>query len=216
MDLIVFPDDMAKDEKEALAEYKRNGCPGLVGVTEVDVFKWFQLYMSGKTYTEMAKITNKKKNLILYISNKSQWHEKRMQHYNDISENLLGKIQRAKLNGANTVVSIMNSLGKYYGDKFDNFLSMKDNTIIECLDTRLLAQYYKSMETLDKIILSAMDGKGPEKTPAVTVNIAGDAIVEQTGDETLDITKEEGVSKALRALAHMKKASEKENAGEKK
>lgn len=211
MDLIKFPDDITADEKAALSNYKKNGCPGITKLTEVDVFKWFQLYMSGKTYTEIAKITNKKKDLILYIANQSKWHEKRLQHYNDITQHLLDKIQQTQLNSVNTVTDIINSLSKYYGDQFNKYLSTNDKSIIKNIDIKLLAQYYKSMETLDKLVLGGIGSSSPPSSsnPAVNVNIEGDATIKQGDGDTLDITKEGGVSKALSVLAHMKKINEK-------
>jgi len=208
MDLEKISEDMNIEEKKSLENYIKNGTPGISKITEVDIFKWFELYMSGKTYAEIATITKSKKDLILYISNKSGWNEKRLSHYKDLSDNLIEKIKTVKLKNTNTVASIINALGKYYGDKFDKFLSTNDNSIIEEMDTKMLAQYYKSMEVLDRIIAGASDSD--KKSPTVNVNVGSGAEISQIDENTVEVT-DSTAKNLLRSLAEYKKEQDRKN-----
>ena len=105
------PQDMTKEEKEAVQEFAANGCPGIGQVRDSDHFKWFDLYMSGKTYAEIATITKCKKDLIMFIAYKSKWMDKKLNHYNDISLNLLEKVKQVKVDSANNLVTIIKALG---------------------------------------------------------------------------------------------------------
>ena len=201
--------DFSPEEVASLQDYKKNGCPALVKKTEADFFQWFELYMSGKTYSEIAKITNTKRDLILYTSDKGNWHNKRMQYYSDLSDNMLQKCEASKIETLNTVTTMVSALNKYFGNKFDKFLKTKDETIIEELDTKLLAQYYKATEAIDKIIGGAVDNDGNGK-PLVNITMTGGGRVTQTGKNSVDIEtegtmKEKEVGEILANLSKLKK-----------
>ena len=202
MDLETINNDMTDKEKEALVEYVKNGRPGLMKVSDTDVFNWFSLYMSGKTYVEIAEITNTKKNLVLYMSNKSGWYTKRMEHYQDLADNYIEKIRRTKLDSVNTINTSIAALGKYYGDKFNKFLSTNDKTIIEDMDTKMLAQYYKAIESLEKIIGNSSSAGEGSKNPMININLGAGITLEQKDGETLEIN-DENASRMLSALAKL-------------
>ena len=67
MDITEIAEDMSPEEKKSLAEFKSNGLPGFSKVNQNDIEKWFDLYMSGHTYTEISKVTKKKKDYIFKI-----------------------------------------------------------------------------------------------------------------------------------------------------
>jgi len=119
--------------------------------------------MYGKTYSEISKITNTKKNVILYVSDKGNWHDKRMVYYNDLSDNMLQKCNESKIETLNTVTTMVSALNKYFGTKYDKLLKTKDESIIEGLDTKLLGQYYKATEAVDKIIGASASGDDKDK-----------------------------------------------------
>jgi len=172
--------------------------------------------MSGKTYTEIAKITNTKKDVILYVSDKGSWHDKRMQYYSDLSDNMLQKCNDSKIETLNTVTTMVSALNKYFGGKFDKFLKTKDESIIEELDTKLLAQYYKATEAVDKIIggsVGANAGENDGKKPLVNINLTGGHKVTQTDENTIEVESEESVDEKtvgeiLSGLSKIKKIRE--------
>jgi len=201
LELRYTPEDMSDVEISSLSEYMKNGCPGLTRSTEADVFKWFGLYMASKTYEEIAKITSSRKDLILYMSYKLSWCEKRVSHYGDLIQNMSQKVAQSKLDSVNTVLTMKAALNKFYVNKFNKFLSTNDSSLIENLDTKLLAQYNKSHDVLDKLM-----GRPPEdgqQSPLVNINVKSGKI-EQIDENTVEIT-ETDVSNILKALVDVKK-----------
>lgn len=194
--LNTLPDDMTQEEKNSLQDYINNGCPGFLKVQESDIFKWFGLYMSGKTYDEIAKITKSKRDLVLYLSYKSKWNEKRLKHYEDLTQSLTQKVEQGKLDSANTIVSMISALNRYYGDKFNQFLALNDKSIIENIDPRMLAQYYKSMDTLKKLL--------EDNVPSDLERKLSDK--DNKKEEAVEVT-EEKVGNILQILANYKKSS---------
>ncbi len=207
-------EDFSSTEVISLKDYKRNGLPGIQRYKEEDYFQWFNLYMSGKTYSEISKLTNTKKDIILFVSDKTRWHEKRMQYYADLSDNMILKCQASKLETLNTVTTMVSALNQYFGSKFDKFLKTKDATIIEGLDTKLLAQYYKATESVNKIIGGAVDNDN-DGQPMVNITVPSGSKIVHTDKNTIDIEPDDETEKAvgeiLANLVKLKKRRAKED-----
>lgn len=205
----LMPQDMTKEEKEVVQQFVANGCPGLLKIGQSDVFKWFELYMSGKTYAEIATITKAKKDVIMYVSYKSTWMDKKFKHYEDISLNILEKIKQVKLDSANNLVTIIKALGKYCDQKYNRFLATNDPNTIENMDNKIVTQYFKAMETLDKLMNPEEDPdikKNASQSPIVNINMGPSATIKQVDPSAIEIT-DETAGDLLKTLASMKKNS---------
>jgi len=206
MEMITYPDDLSKEDRTFLEGYIKNGCPGLTTINEVKTFQWFELYMSGKTYEEIAKITGDRKDLIIYISHKTKWHEEKMKYYKDLTENTTSKLKDARYKSLDTVSTAVIALGKYFGDKFNNYLRTKDETLIADLDTKMLGQYYKSMELLDKITsqYNLIDVSKPHQNqPTININVGQGSEIIATEDRVEINDKSAG--EIIKVLAKYKK-----------
>lgn len=204
--------DFTEDEVKSLAHYITEGVPGMKKVDPNDTTQWFELYMSGKTYTEISKITNQKKDRILLASYRQNWYDKRMQYYNELNDQVLQKYGQSKIESINTVTTMISALNKYFGGKFDKFLRTNDESIIEELDTKLLAQYHKATESIDKImgVAAGKNGDDEPKNPVVNINMTGNSKVTQTDENTIEIEaeetdKEKAVAEVLASLSKLKK-----------
>jgi hypothetical protein len=165
--------------------------------------------MAGKSYSEIAAITKEKKDLIVYIAHRGKWHEKHMQYYADIANNLTNKLKKVRLESANTVATAITALGKYYGDQFNKYLLTNDGSIISNMDTKTLAQYYKSIEVLDKMMSPSSGGEG-SSNPSVNINVGSNAKIEQKDDKTVEITTDEAAGDLIKALAKYQRIKEKD------
>jgi hypothetical protein len=194
------PDDFTQEEKDSLESYIKNGCPGLVKMTDTDAFKCFELYMSGKSYLEISQITNIKRDTVLYLSNKSKWNEKRIKYISDIANNLTQKLTNVKVENLNTLATIATALGKYYNKKMNQYLSTNDDSVIETLDTKLLSQYYKAMDA----ITGDMSGSSERASTNVNINLGEGGTVRKVDSDTVEITNS---SEMLKALAMLKRSN---------
>lgn len=204
-----LPHDMTKDEKELVLEFIQNGIPGVQRIQHSDMFTLFQLYMSGKTYAEIATISKTNKVLVMYLAYKSNWLDHRFKHYENLSLNMLDKIQRAKLDIANDLVVIIAATGKYIRDEYNRYLSTNDKSIIERMDQKIVTSYHKAYEGLKSATQEEESGdpnKKP-KQPLVNINVGMGAQIQQVGEKPLEIS-EATTGDLIKALASMKKASE--------
>lgn len=190
MDLSKKDNDFTEDEANKVNTFVQNGCQGLdvLVADEHKINNMFSLYMSGKNYTEISKITKTKKNLVLYMSAKMNWYEKKMEHINDIQKSMTSKLSNTKTRSLNFIADLINVHHKYYGEKMDEYLRTNDRTIIENLDLKQLSQYFKSIEILEKLLSPANIRNNTGNGTTVNVNAPDGAQVKQLDDKTLEIT----------------------------
>lgn len=204
MDLSKIDNDFTDEEVEKINTYVANGCVGLETLVKDDykVNNLFALYMSGKTYTEVSKISRVKKDMVLYMAAKMKWYEKRMEYLDDIQSNITKKITETKTESLNFIASLISMHHKYYGDAINQYLRTGDRDIIDGLDLKQLTQYFKSIEILEKILNPANINRGGGSNTTVNINTPGGK-VEQVDDKTIEITPG-NAGDALRALAKLK------------
>jgi hypothetical protein len=204
MDLSKIDNDFTDEEVKRINTYVTNGCVGLETLVKDDhkVNNLFALYMSGKTYTEVSKISRVKKDMVLYMAAKMKWYEKRMEYLNDIQSNITKKITETKTESLNFIASLISMHHKYYGDAINQYLRTGDRDIIDGLDLKQLTQYFKSIEILEKILNPANVNRGGGSNTTVNINTPGGK-VEQVDDKTIEITPG-NAGDALRALAKLK------------
>lgn len=196
-------DDFTEEDNVSLKDYISNGCPGLVKLQDSDAFKCFELYMSGKTYSEISDITKIKRDTVLYLSHKSQWNAKKLAYFSDINNSLVKKMIAVKMESLNTMSSIASALNKYFAKKANDYLSTNDDSVLEGLDTKLLSQYYKAMESIE----TALNISGNSQSSSgsqININLNGPASIQQVDGNTIDL-KDEDYSKILDHLASIKR-----------
>jgi len=200
--------DMSDQELHDLDVFIKNKLPGIVRVNETDIFRWFELYMAGKNYSEIAELTSSTLAHILYIAHKSEWHLKRQEHYSTLAGGLINKIAETKLDSADTMATIITAMNKFFKGKADRFLATGDPTHLEEMDTRMLSQYTKLSESLEKVINPSRgkDDNGGSRGVSIFINSKENTI--SSGDkEPINIT-ESNAGKILEAMASVKKEEE--------
>jgi hypothetical protein len=202
MEVVVKDEAFTEDQLQAIQDFKKNGCPGLSKINDVKVFKWFELYMTGKGFSEIAEASGDKHDLIMYMAYRLKWHERRMEYYKDMVVTMADKLAKTKIETIDTVSTMVMSLNKYYKNKFNKFLMSGDTEIIEVLDTKLLTQYYKSIESLQKLLNPNQGKSDDQQSPIVNININKDQ------SERVDINQQ-SVSELLKQLSLEKDESEK-------
>jgi len=189
MDLSKIDNDFTNEEAERVNVYVQNGCIGLHDLVkdEAKVNSMFSLYMSGKTYAEISRITRTKKDIVLYMSAKMRWYKKRMEYLNEIQNKMTNKISETRVESLNFITNLINFHHKYYGDKIDKYLRTNDDSVVEDIDLKMLNHYFKSIEALEKVVNPANVKKGGSNT-TININATDGAKVEQLDDNTVEIT----------------------------
>lgn len=209
MDLSKIDNDFTDKEVERINTYVSNGCVGLESLVKDDhkVNNLFALYMSGKTYTEISKISRVKKDIVLYMAAKMRWYEKRMEYLDDIQKNITKKITETRTESLNFIASLISMHHKYYGDAINDYLRTGDREIVESLDLKQLTQYFKSIELLEKILNPSNISRGGGSNTTVNINTPGGK-VEQVDEKTIEITSD-NTGDILKKLTELKDQNKK-------
>lgn len=203
MDVTKIDNDFTDDEVERINKFVQNGCIGLETLVknEHKVNSLYALYMAGKTYTEISKVSRVKKDLVLYMSAKMRWYEKRMEYLDDIQRNISKELANTQIEGLNFISGLISMHHKYYGDKINEYLTTGDETIIENLDLKQLTHYFKSMDMLEKLLNPAnVSRKGSSVN--VNINTTG-AEVKNVDENTIEV-KPGNTASILKSLAELK------------
>lgn len=212
MDLSKIDNDFSEDEVETINKFVSNGSIGLetLAKDEAKITGMYSLYMSGKTYIEISKISKVKKPLVLYMSAKMKWYEQRMEYLTEIQKSMTKKITDTRVQSMNFITDLINFNHKYYGEKIEQYMATGDRAVVDNIDMKALTQYFKSIEVLEKILNPAnVTPRGSGSGATININAAG-ADVQMDGD-TVDITpgNQGDILKALSKLKDAQKNKEK-------
>jgi len=106
------------------------------------------------------------------------------------------------------MATIITAMNKFFKGKADRFLATGDPTHLEEMDTRMLSQYTKLSESLEKVINPSRgkDDNGGSRGVSIFINSKENTI--SSGDkEPINIT-ESNAGKILEAMASVKKEEE--------
>lgn len=171
----VVEKDFSQEDLGLLANFRREGCPGLakiVGEGEEIFLTCFDLYMSGKTYSEISKIVSVRKEIVLFVSEKHNWFEKRISYYSELASHSLQKYQKSKLETVDTMMLLLSAMNDFFKKEGYRYHKTKDASIIKNFDQKMFGQYLKSIEIVDGLMQDTISGKpGSINQPLVNINM---------------------------------------------
>lgn len=207
MDLTSIKNDFSDQEKKELETYTQNGCIGLDKIIydQAKIESMFSLYMSGKTYNEISRITRVKRDIVLYMAAKLRWYDKRTDYLEGVQKEVTKKLISTKIESVNFITDLITAQHKYYGAEIEKFLETGDRTIIDSLDLKQLSQYFKSLEVLEKLV-----NPSNVKTSGPTINVNSNDTEVKVKGTTVEINPNTKTAGILKALADLKKEKEEE------
>lgn len=200
--------DITPKELQKVAEFKEAGMPGLASVAqnEVALTKALELYMGGKTYSEISKIVGIKKDIVLYLAHKFDWYNTKIEQLQILDANIKDRILQAKLVNQDFVLQIQQFFLKKIGSKMTRFMATGDDEIANSVDRKDLEFYMKSVDLLDRISTEKIP---TNHRPTVGLNLGDGVTVRKVGENEVQITpKQKTHADMLKEFADMKRAEE--------
>lgn len=201
--------DMSLQEEKELNKFIQADMPGLNSVSDDKIAESFSMYMKGKSYTELTRSLKIKKPVLLFISQRDKWYEKKTEYLEAIQSNITDKLLQTKVESANFLTDVIGAYHKIMEDKIAEALA-KGLKPTEFMDPKELSTYFRAIDTLEKIIPRA--GQDSERKSIFNLNIQGNAEVEASEDgKTVKVKSiSEGSNKeVLAALAKLEKYGKK-------
>jgi hypothetical protein len=196
--------DLTEQEQNQVDEFINQGCPDVASVDDSHIHYWYELYLYGKNYGEIAKIVKTSKTLVLYHAQKLNWYGKKLSHYKDLFAEINQKVSNVKLDSVKVMTDLLTRYNREFTNKLNNFFASNITNDKNKIDMKDLISYLKIVDTLDKRIGDGLR-KANEKGPLVNVNVENASKITQVDNKTITIETEEVASQVLKALADAKR-----------
>ncbi len=205
--------DFSTEDIQALEAFNLAGRPNVARISETEIFSWFNLYMSGRTYQEIAKETKADINHVLFIADKYVWAEKKDTHFANIMARIQTKMDTVKLEGVSFLYDLLSFTHALYSEDIIEFIKTKDKAVAARVDLKIVDKYTKIVDAINKLTESPEDwlkSKTKENTtrPIVNVNIENANIQQKDNEMTIDVGSEKSM---VSKLAELKKKKETES-----
>lgn len=197
--------DLTEQDRTRIEAYKEAGLPGLTALEETKLARIMDLYLSGKTYRQIATTMQLKKDMILYLSDRFNWFLMRKEYLEDLEKSIRARLVEAKVVNQDFLLQLIHMWQKKIGNNIDQYFITGNVDHANNIDLKEIASYMKAVEMVHK--LGQKDGGS---TPAVGLNLGDGVTVERKGDGTVEITpKSAKIGEALKAFADMRRVEEK-------
>lgn len=205
-------DDFTMKDMEAIEKFKENGMLGLHTLSDTDVERMMSLYMSGKSYRQIAAITKRGKPVILFLAHKFKWFELRQDYLAELQITLKNKVVEAKLTSQEFFLDLSAAYQKKINSCVENYLRTDERKFADQIDVKDVNTLIKITELIHK--LNTDDLNNPNDKALVGLNGLGDGVtITQTGQHSVEITpKVSAFSTKLKQFAELKRKQEKDEA----
>ncbi len=202
--------DMTPVDLKRIEQFEANGKMGLATVTTVEMERMMQLYLGGKTYTQISQIMRCQKDTVLYLAKKFNWYAMRMEYLADLEKNLSKRMIEAKLSSKNFLLELISVWEKKIGRKLEGYLRSDNEAIASEIDLKEVDKYLKTVEMLHKI--SGDVRTIQEKAPMIGLHLGEGVTVQRDGDK-IDISpKESAIKSKLKEWADFRRMEDEKTA----
>lgn len=196
--------DIVGKDVDIVNDFIARGKPGVKELDEETAKKMFDLYLTGQTYRQIAGITREPRALVMYVSQKVQWFERRQEYLMELENSKLTRIVEMKLMDQDLLLRYAQAMHKKIGGQLNSYMVTGDDKRLEKMNLKEMEIYMKIMDRLSKSI-EAPRASGP----LVGINMPDGGTMTRTGDNTIEITpKEKSMDGMLKKFADMRRAAE--------
>src|SRR5690606_14741557 len=115
-------------------------------------------------------------------SEKHKWFDKRLEYYSELAAHALQKYQKSKLETVDTMLLLVSAMNDFFKKEGNRYHKTKDVDILKSFDSKMFAQYLKTIEMVEKIMEKTADG---DAKPLVNINNYG-GTVKQVDNNTVE------------------------------
>lgn len=199
--------DLLKEDEEKITRFVSIGSPGFSLTDEVKIHKMMDLYLSGKTYGQIARIERVPKELVMLYSQRLNWYPLKLEYMKEMEQHLRGRIVNAKVASQDFLLQLSQMYQRRIGNKMDRYLSTGNEIEADNISLKEIDKYIKIVEALHN--LSADPSAKPSKGPAVGINVGEGVTVTKTGENEVEITpRQKVVGSMLSQLANQRREDE--------
>lgn len=202
--------DFSQKDLETIQAYQAGGLQGIAVVDEKKMASMLEMYLSGKTYRQIARTMQINKEIVLYMSYKFNWFELRQEYLVDMESSMRGRVLEAKIVNQDFLLQLQAMWQKKIGNKINKYLATDNEEFANEIDLKEVDKYLKTVELLQKL---GSEGKAPtadNTRPMVGVNAGDGVTIVRKGENEIEITpKSKAIGDALKMFADSRREEEK-------
>lgn len=201
--------DFTTKDLEAIEKFKEDGMLGLATISDTDIHRMMSLYLDGKGYREIARITKKDRILIMFLSQKMEWQETRQQYIEELSHTLKDQLLESKLRSQDFFLHLIHAYQKKIGRNVDAYLRTDDEKFSDKIDVKDINTLLKITELLHKL---NNENLSPNDKSLVALNGMGEGMtITKTGTNSIEIMPKGSypIANKLKQFADLKRGQEK-------
>lgn len=200
--------DFSQKDLEVIQAYQESGLQGVGVVDDKKMSSMIDMYLSGRTYRQIATTMQIKKEIVLYMSYKFNWFELRQDYIVDMESSMRGRVLEARIMDQDFILELQAVWRKKIGTKAKKYLATDNEEFANEIDLKEVDKYFKSVEILHK--LSAEKPTPGDNRPMVGLNAGEGVTIVKTGENQIEITpKSKAMSEALKMFADSRREEEK-------
>jgi len=139
--------DFSPSDLESINQFADAGLPGISAMDQGKIFRARDLYFCGHRYYSIARIFRVRKDLILYLAYKFNWHKEKVEHLAELREQIAFGLAEEKLQHKAFLIKVSQHFRKQIGKQIDAFYA---NGQLE-IDAKEIDRQLKIMGGLNRL-----------------------------------------------------------------
>lgn len=199
--------DFSDRDMRNIQRYVDEGLPGIATVDADKMARIMDMYLSGKTYRQIAQTMSMDKAMVLYLSHKFNWFIVRREYLVELESLIRNRIIESKIVQQDFLLQLTQMWEKKIGTNIKKYLATDNEEFANNIDLKEVDKYLKTVEILHR--LGSEKSAGGSGTPAVGLNVGDGVTIVKKSDNEVEITpKSKAIGDVLKALADERRENE--------
>ena len=207
--------DLTSDQIERVKAFMEKGTPGIASIDDSKMWRMMELYLSGKSYNNISRTMGIEKDIVLYLSHKMNWTNRKREFLIEMSNNIQERLLETRLVSQNFLIDLTSYWHKKLGSRIQKYSITGDEKDSEGVSKQDIAMYLKTLEMLGKAIGPNKDSD--DKPSPVSLNPGENGItLKKTGNGQIEVTpKAKTIGTVLKDFANLRREEDKKKSEKK-
>lgn len=198
--------DLTSTDLERVREYMDAGLPDIARVDDIKLARILDMYLSGRTYRQIAMTIAIPKQIVLYLSYKFKWFDMRQEYLMDLEANARTRVLESKILNQDMLMQLQQMWRKKIGSNINKYLATDNVDFANAIDLKEVDKYLKTVEMLHKLGSDKIPG---QQAPTVGLNLGDGVTITKKGDNEVEITpKSKAIGDMLKQFADLRREEE--------
>lgn len=198
--------DLTPIDMERINEYVAAGLPAVASIDDVKLTRILDMYLSGRTYRQIAMTMAVPKQVVLYLSHKFNWFQVRQEYLVDLEANARQRVLESKILNQDMLMQLQQMWRKKIGSNINKYLATDNVDFANAIDLKEVDKYLKTVEMLHKLGSERAPG---QPNPTVGLNLGDGVTITKKSDSEVEITpKNKAIGDMLKQFADFKREEE--------